>query len=142
MVALSSEPQQSVFMNQCLLENSAMRGENAALRQALQVNVATANSLFARLLEVEAEHPWITDALRRAEQRCEELETRMVNLADELDARRGVEERCAELEAQVAVVNAHLTAVYGTMTFRVAAPARRAWGTVRKTLAPLRRGAR
>ena len=87
MVMLSSVPDQSEELTQCLLDNSAMRGENAALRQALQVNVAAVNTLFGRVLELESEHPWLADGLRRSEQRCAELETQLVELGDEFESR-------------------------------------------------------
>jgi hypothetical protein len=113
MVQAGSVTDEREHLTQCLLDNAATRGENAALRQALQVNTAAVNSLFARLLEAENEHPWLVDALRRTEARCDELETQLVALGGELEA------------------------VYRTKTFRMMAPARRVWGAVlRVTRAP------
>ena len=114
MVTVSSAPDEREQLTQCLLDNSATRGENAALRQALQVNVAAVSSLFARLLEAENEHPWLADALRRTEQRCAELETQLVNLGGELEA------------------------LYQTKTFRMVAPVRRVWGVILKAFGPVR----
>ena len=119
---LSSVPDQSEELTQSLLDNSAMRGENAALRQALQVNVAAVNSLFGRVLELESEHPWLADGLRRSEQRCAELETQLVELGDELETRRECEQRCEELESLLADALGQLDALYQTKTL----PRRRA----------------
>jgi hypothetical protein len=103
-LATSSLPDAREHLTECLLDNAATRGENAALRQALQVNTAAVSSLFARLLEAENEHPWLVDALRRSEARCAELEAELVTLGGQLEA------------------------VYRTKTFRMLAPARRVWG--------------
>jgi hypothetical protein len=112
---------------QCLLENAALRGENAALRQALRVNEAAASSLFARLLEAESEHPWMAEALRRSEQRSSELETQVVGL----DATTPSTPR-RDLETQIAALRAEIDRIYRTRTMRTLAPARRAWGVVRR----------
>ena len=121
-------------LDQCLVENSALRGENGALRQAVQAHVEAVGSLFARLLDVEYERPWLTDALRRSEQQCSELEAQVVELGHELDALRGAEQRCAGLEARVAALSDEVGRVYATKTFRVLSPARRVWGAIRRVL--------
>ena len=139
MVAVTTEQQDlGAALTQCLLDNSAMRGENAALRQSLQVNVVAVNDLFSRLLELENEHPWLTDALRRAERRCAELENRLVGLGDELDELRGIGQRCASAEAQLAHMHGELSALYRTKTMRAVTPLRKVWGLVRRVLEPER----
>lgn len=110
-----------VDIEQCLLENSALRGENAALRQALRVNEAAASSLFARLLEAETEHPWIADALRRSEQRASDLESQLASSGS-----------IADLERQTVALQQEIDRIYRTRTMRTVAPARRVWGTLRR----------
>jgi hypothetical protein len=114
MVVASSASDERAHLTKCLLDNAATRGENAALRQALQVNVAAVSSLFARLLEAENEHPWLVDALRRSEERCVELEAQLVNLGNQLDA------------------------IYQTKTVRLAAPVRRIWGVILRVTGSVR----
>ena len=127
-------------LDRCLIDNAALRGENGALRQAVQAHVETVGSLFARLLEVEYERPWLADALRRSEQQCSELEARVVELGHQLDALRGADERCASLEARVAELSDELGRVYATKTFRVLSPARRVWGATRRVFGAGRPG--
>ena len=121
MITDSEVTHEHVDVTQCLLDNAALRGENAALRQALRVNEAAVGSLFARLLEAESEHPWLTDALRRSEARASELEAQLAGTAV-----------VGELERQVAELRAEVARVYGTRTMRTLAPARRVWGTLRR----------
>jgi hypothetical protein len=104
----------------------------------LQVNVAAVNSLFGRVLELESEHPWLADGLRRSEQRCAELETQLVELGDELETRRECEQRCEELEILLADALGQLDALYQTKTLRVVGPVRRVWGVVLKATGPSR----
>jgi len=127
-------------LDQCLIENSALRGENGALRQAVQAHVEAVGSLFARLLEIEYERPWLTDALRRTERQCSELEAHVMELGHELDALRGADERCTGLEARVAALSDELGRIYATKTFRMLSPARRVWGATRRVLRAGRAG--
>jgi hypothetical protein len=121
MITNSEATSAPVDVEQCLLENAALRGENAALRQALRVNEAAASSLFARVLEAESEHPWMADALRRSEQRASQLEGQLVGV-----------DSAADLERQVVALREDVDRIYRTRTMRTVAPARRVWGTLRR----------
>jgi predicted nuclease with TOPRIM domain len=139
MVSASSLPDEQKLHTLCLLNTAATRAENAALRQALQVNVATVSSLFERLLEAENEYPWLTDALRRSEERCSDLETQVVNLGEELDTLRrshqrgsDLDRRLSDLGGEVDHLRGELDRIYQTKTFRLLSPVRRAWSVMLK----------
>jgi predicted nuclease with TOPRIM domain len=145
MVTVASTQDERELHTQCLLNNAATRAENAALRQALQVNAAAVNSLFERLLEAESEYPWLTDALRRSEQRCSDLETQVVELNEELDALRRSERHDADLEKKLAGLGgdvdhlrSELDRIYETKTFRLLAPVRRVWSVMLRASGPAR----